>query len=160
MIRLALRSALSDRAASDRVALVDTFGWETPRTKDAVAALSALELHDRVLVVLGPDDVVAERSFGNLPAVQTVELGELSAHDVVRNDWILFTDETLDAVNGAERADVEDTEATEAEAEVEVEVVATPATPATDADAVAEIEAEATPADDEAAADNDVEDEA
>lgn len=111
MVRLALYSALSDRAASDRVVLVDAFGWEAPRTKDAVAALSALELADRVLVVLGPDDVVAERSFGNLPQVQAVELAELAAHDVMRNDWILFTDETLDAVNNGRRtvdADADD----------------------------------------------------
>jgi large subunit ribosomal protein L4 len=128
MVRLALRSALSDRAASERVALIDAFEWETPRTKDAVAALSALEISERVLVVLGSDDVVAERSFGNLPEVQTVLLGELSAHDVVRNDWILFTDETLDAVSGAERAEA-DTEATEtAEAEAEVETDGTPDT--------------------------------
>ena len=37
-------SALSDRAAEDRVALVDAWAWEAPRTKDAVAALEALGL--------------------------------------------------------------------------------------------------------------------
>ena len=59
MVRLALISALSDRAEAGRVALVDDFGWEEPRTKAAVAALEALGLGGRVLVVLGPDDVVA-----------------------------------------------------------------------------------------------------
>ncbi len=95
MVRLALRSALSDRASGERVALVDAWGWEDPRTKSAVAALAALGLEGRVLVVLGPDDAVAERSFGNLPQVQTVLAGELSAYDVLRSDWVVFTDETL-----------------------------------------------------------------
>jgi large subunit ribosomal protein L4 len=95
MVRLALRSALSDRAAAERVALVDRWGWEVPKTKDAVAALGALGLDGRVLVVLGEDDVVAERAFGNLPDIQTVPVSELSAHDVMRNDWVVFTDETL-----------------------------------------------------------------
>ena len=95
MVRLALWSALSDRADGGRVALVDRWGWEAPRTKDAVAALAALRLSERVLVVLGEADVVAERSFANLPEVQTVRVGELAAHDVLRNDWIVFTDETL-----------------------------------------------------------------
>src|ERR1700722_2601878 len=49
MVRLALYSALSDRAASERIALVDTWGWGTPKTKDAVAALSALGLSGRIL---------------------------------------------------------------------------------------------------------------
>ena len=95
MIRLALRSALSDRAAEEQVALVDRWGWDVPRTKAAVAALAALGLEGRVLVVLGPDDVVAERSFSNLPHVQVGLASELSAHDVLRNDWVVFTDESL-----------------------------------------------------------------
>ncbi|MGO9457558.1 MAG: 50S ribosomal protein L4 [Acidimicrobiales bacterium] len=104
MVRLALRSALSDRAAGERVALVDAWGWETPRTKSAVAALAALGLDGRVLVVLGDDDVVAERSFGNLVDVQTTLLRELSAYDVLRNDWVVFTDETLPGAAAAEDA--------------------------------------------------------
>jgi large subunit ribosomal protein L4 len=101
MVRLALYSALSDRAEAERVALVDTWGWETPRTKSAVAALAALGLDGRVLVVLGDDDVVAERSFGNLRDVQTTLARELSAHDVLRNDWVVFTDETLPGSAGS-----------------------------------------------------------
>jgi large subunit ribosomal protein L4 len=95
MIRLALLSALSDRAASQRVALVDAWPWETPRTKDAARALSALGLDGRILVVVSFDDAVAQRSFANLPKVQVILDGELSAYDVLRNDWVVFTDETL-----------------------------------------------------------------
>jgi large subunit ribosomal protein L4 len=95
MIRLALLSALSDRAALGRVALVDTWGWEDPRTKDAVAALSKLKLAGRVLVVLADEETVARRSFANLPNAHTASFGELSAHDVLRSDWILFSDRTL-----------------------------------------------------------------
>ncbi len=95
MVKLALHSALSDRAAGGRVALIDAWTFEVPRTKDAVAALEALDLRGRVLVVLGAEDGYAERSFGNLPDIQTVVAGELNAYDVLVNDWIVFTDETL-----------------------------------------------------------------
>src|SRR5690606_27728423 len=44
MIKLALRSALSDRAADDKVVVVDSWGFDTPSTKGAVAALAALGL--------------------------------------------------------------------------------------------------------------------
>ena len=54
MVRLALRSALSDRAAEGKVLVVDSWGFDTPKTKDAVAALSALGLEGKVLVVLEP----------------------------------------------------------------------------------------------------------
>jgi large subunit ribosomal protein L4 len=95
MIRLALRSALSDRASESRVALVDTFGWETPRTKDATEMFAALGIEGTVLVVLSRTDVVAVKTFRNLVRAKTIDAGEINAYDILANDWILFTDETL-----------------------------------------------------------------
>jgi len=101
MVRLALRSALSDRAAAGRVAVVDTWTFESPRTKDAVAALDALGLAGRVLLVLGDGDGYAERSFANLPQARTLTARELTAYDVLLHDWVVFTDETLPGAAGA-----------------------------------------------------------
>ncbi len=95
MVRLALCSALSDRASESKVVLVDAWRFEVPRTKDAVKALDALGLRGRVLVVIDREDLTAERSFANLPEVQTVLVSELSAYDVLRHDWVVFTDATL-----------------------------------------------------------------
>ena len=95
MVRLALCSALSDRASESRVAVLDAFTWETPRTKDAVALLDALGLEGSVLVVVSTSDAVATRSMRNLERASTIVAGELNAYDVLANDWILFTDETL-----------------------------------------------------------------
>ncbi len=96
MIRLALNSALSDRAALSRVALVDGFAsWSTPKTKDAVSALTALGLEGKVLVVLSREDHVALQSFRNLANVKTIDAGEINAYDVLDSDWVLFTDTTL-----------------------------------------------------------------
>jgi large subunit ribosomal protein L4 len=95
MVRLALRSALSDRAAACKVVLVDAWRFDEPKTKDAIRALEALGVDGRVLVVLGADEIAAARSFANLPQIQTVLDSELSAYDVLRNDWVVFTDVTL-----------------------------------------------------------------
>jgi len=95
MIALALRSALSDRAATGRVAVVEGFPWAVPNTKGATAALAALGLEGRVLLVLSRDDELAYKSFRNLPAVQVIRAGELNAYDVLCNDWIVFTAATL-----------------------------------------------------------------
>jgi len=95
MIRLALYSALSDRASDGKVVVVDEWSFPVPRTKDAVAALAALELGGRVLVVLDPDDGIPDRSFANLREVQTMQVSELNAYDVLKSDWVVFTDATL-----------------------------------------------------------------
>ncbi|MHB8594043.1 MAG: 50S ribosomal protein L4 [Acidimicrobiales bacterium] len=108
MIRLALCSALSDRASEERVALVDAWGFDGPRTKDAVGALTALGVDGKVLVVLEPGDLDAAYSFRNLPDVHIMSVGELNAYDILRNDWIVFTDATLPG--GVTEVDVRSTE--------------------------------------------------
>ena len=95
MIQLALRSALSDRASEGRVAVVASWPWEVPSTRDAKAALDALGLDGKVLVVLSRQDADAYKSFRNLPRIQTLLAGELNAYDVLCNDWIVFTSDTL-----------------------------------------------------------------
>jgi len=96
MIRLALYSALSDRAAESHVVLVDNFSaWTAPKTKDAISSLAALGLEGKVLVVITRDDLTARHSFANLQNVKTIDAGELNAYDVLNSDWVLFTDATL-----------------------------------------------------------------
>ncbi|WP_208026672.1 50S ribosomal protein L4 [Rhabdothermincola sediminis] len=102
MIRLALRSALSDRAADGKVIVVDEWAFEVPRTREAADALRALGLDGRVLVVLGDTDrdVLAAKSFRNLPHVQVIEARELNAYDVLANDYVVFTRATLPGGDG------------------------------------------------------------
>jgi large subunit ribosomal protein L4 len=95
MIRLALRSALSDRAAEDKVVVVDDWGLDTPSTKAALAALAAIGVDGKVLVVLGADDEVAWKSFRNLSGIQLIDVSELNAYDILCNDWVVFTTDTL-----------------------------------------------------------------
>lgn len=95
MVQLALRSALSDRAGAGRVTVVDAWDFATPKTRDALAALQALGLEGKVLLVLDRDDQVAYRSFRNLSDVQLLLASELNAYDVLCNDWIVFTRATL-----------------------------------------------------------------
>ena len=95
MIKLALRSALSDRAAEGKVVVVDEWGFAAPKTKDAVKALSALGVDGKALVVVDTEDQNAIRSFLNLPQVQLIEVAELNAYDVLCNDYVVFTKATL-----------------------------------------------------------------
>ncbi|MCB1003635.1 MAG: 50S ribosomal protein L4 [Acidimicrobiales bacterium] len=108
MVRLALRSALSDRNAEGKVLVVDAWAFEAPSTKSAKAALADLGLDGRVLVVLEDGDANAFKSFANLPEVQTLPASELNAYDVLVNDWVVFTDATLPSSEPAAGADPEE----------------------------------------------------
>ena len=90
MIKLATRSALSDRARDGKVVVVESWGFDAPRTKDALAALAALGVEGRALVVIDSFESPVALSFRNLPEVQLIKLGELNAYDILCNDWIVF----------------------------------------------------------------------
>jgi large subunit ribosomal protein L4 len=97
MIRLALASALSDRMASGRLKVLDSWGLDQPSTRSARELLSKLELEGNVLVVLSREDEVAGKSLRNLPNVHTLVTQELNAYDVLVSDWVVFTRDSLPA---------------------------------------------------------------
>jgi large subunit ribosomal protein L4 len=104
MIRLALRSALSDRAAEGKVLVVDGWGIDEPRTKAAIELLGAVGLRtagerdERILIVLQRDEAAVWKSFRNLgERVQLVIPDELNTYDVLVNDWLVFSTATLEA---------------------------------------------------------------
>jgi large subunit ribosomal protein L4 len=102
MIRLALRSALSDRAADGRITVVDEWGIDAPRTKDALGVLEALGFRgdgreERVLLVLGRHEEAVWKSFRNLgERVAIVLPEELNTYDVLVSDRLVFSRATLD----------------------------------------------------------------
>ena len=104
MVKLALHSALSDRAAGQRVMVVDEWGIDEPSTKRAIEILDELGLRNvgerdlRVLLVLDRGEIATWKSFRNLGSRVRISLpDELSAYDVLVSDWLVFSQATLDA---------------------------------------------------------------
>ena len=101
MIQLALRSALSDRMSENKVVVVEDWGFAAPSTKAASAAISALGMSGRVMIVLERKDESAWKSFRNLTDVHVLSTPELNAYDILCNDWIVFTKASLPAMEAA-----------------------------------------------------------
>ena len=96
MVRLALRSALSDRASESKVALLDRFSWETPKTQATPSRCSTRSGSTAPCSSCCRATTASRRGrCATCPSVTTVDQGELNAHDVLAHDWVLFTDETL-----------------------------------------------------------------
>jgi large subunit ribosomal protein L4 len=104
MVRLALVSALSDRAGEEKVLVVDDWGITEPKTKVGRQLLESLGLRatgerdSRVLVVLFRTEDVVWKSLRNLgDRVQIILPEELNAYDVLVNDWLVFSRASLEA---------------------------------------------------------------
>lgn len=96
--RLALRMALSDKAASKRIIIVDDLapaGGKTKaagRTLVAVTAKAAVAKRiPSVLVVLPSDRRSVRRSVENLPRTTSMDAAHLNAVDVLQRDVIVAT---------------------------------------------------------------------
>ena len=98
MKRLALRSALTDRAREGKIRILDSLSFDAPKTAEAVALLESLEVLGRILLVLPKPEETVERSFRNLPHVKVDYPGNLSTYDVLLADWLVFTKDAIEAV--------------------------------------------------------------
>ncbi len=108
MKRLALRSALSARAAEGQIKVVESFGaWDEPRTKNAVALLDAMGVTGKVLLLAEDHERTAIKSFRNLDHVIASNLGQANTYDVLWAETIIMSKGTLDLGQGAPRGTVE-----------------------------------------------------
>jgi large subunit ribosomal protein L4 len=99
----ALRGALSDRAANDRVYVVTNFvEGDVPKTKEALAVLNAVTdgAERNVLVVTAHDDEITWKSLRNLPFVHLLAEDQLNTYDVLVSDHVVFTEAALSAFIG------------------------------------------------------------
>ncbi|ONH32170.1 50S ribosomal protein L4 [Pseudofrankia asymbiotica] len=101
----ALRGALSDRARSNRVHVVSSLAaGETPSTKAALTALSAISDSRHVLVVAVRTDELTWKSLRNVPTVHLLAPGQLNTYDVLISDDVVFTETALAAFVGRGKA--------------------------------------------------------
>ena len=114
MKRLALRSALSDRAQSNSVYVVDAWDFETPSTKAAKTALEAIGTEGKVLVVTDAQDANTEKSFRNLSNVNVLSSDQLNVFDILVSDSIVFTKDNLPTMNQVSAISQSDIEIEEA----------------------------------------------
>jgi large subunit ribosomal protein L4 len=96
----ALRGALSDRAANERVFVVTSFvEGDVPRTKDALAVLDTVTggADRNILIVTSRDDEITWKSLRNVPSVHLLAEDQLNTYDVLDSDYLIFTQAALTA---------------------------------------------------------------
>ena len=97
--RLALKSALSDKALEKAIMVVENISLSTPKTKEMLSLLEALKVADKkvLLVVKEFDDnlILASRNLQNVVLIAAEEINVL---DLVSTDVMVITEEALKTV--------------------------------------------------------------
>jgi large subunit ribosomal protein L4 len=98
MRRAALRSALSVKAAEERILLLDELTMEQPKTREFVAMLERLKVANSALVLLSEKNETVEKSARNLSHVKTLRTHYLNIRDLLGYDTVLIPLDSLDVI--------------------------------------------------------------
>ena len=97
--QLARKSALSYKAIEKAITVVNDLNFEAPKTKDFVAMMKNLQVADKkTLFILSNGNKNVYLSARNLPGVKVLTISELSTYTIVGAKNIVFTEESLVAL--------------------------------------------------------------
>lgn len=89
--QLALRKALSERLKAGDVLVVDDLKLASPKTKEFLGVVKALDLNGTTLIVASGTDKNLTLASRNVPNVALTTSELLNTYDVLRPDKLLFT---------------------------------------------------------------------
>ncbi len=94
--RLALTSALSSRAKTENILVIDNLSYDKPRTKSVVSLLKTLSVAGkRNLLIVGNGEKNIYLSARNIRDVQVRPVNEINAYDIMASENIIFAEENL-----------------------------------------------------------------
>ncbi|MHA8137766.1 50S ribosomal protein L4 [Lactobacillaceae bacterium Scapto_B20] len=96
--RLAVKSVLSEKVASDNFVVVDSLAFSAPKTKDFSNLLKNLDATTKTLVVLEDDNENVALSARNLPNVTVISAKGVNTLDVAHSDKVVITKAALSQV--------------------------------------------------------------
>ena len=93
--RLAMKSALSAKAAAGEIIVVDSIKLDSIKTKDFRAFLNAVKAHGKSLVVTPAKDEVVVKSARNIPGVETTMANLMNVYDILKAKYLVLDKEAL-----------------------------------------------------------------
>lgn len=97
----ALRSALTDKYASNAITVVDVFSLENHKSKELRKRLDAIELTKKLLIVETGENNNLSRASGNLAKVKLVSNQELNVYDLLNHEQVLFSQAAIQKLQEA-----------------------------------------------------------
>jgi len=98
MRRLALRSALSAKAADSSILLLEDLALEEPKTRGMLDVLDNLQVESSVLILLPEHNVNVEQSARNIPDVKTLQATCLNVIDILKYNTLIVPVKALEVI--------------------------------------------------------------
>ena len=96
--RLALKSALSAKAAENEIIVVNAITTDEYKTKKMVAMLKAIEAGKKTLIVLPEVDDKVIKSANNIPGVKTAQVNTINVYDILNADKLVIAQDAVSKI--------------------------------------------------------------
>jgi large subunit ribosomal protein L4 len=96
MRRLALRSALSQKAIDGQIRVIENFVFDEPKTSHASELMEAIGFDSTTLVVLPAPNYTVSRSFENLGHAKIVLARNLNLRDLFSHTYLLLSRDSIE----------------------------------------------------------------
>jgi len=96
MRRLALRSALSQKAIEEKIRVIESFVFDEPKTSQAQELMDAIGFDSTTLVVLPAPNYTVSRSFENLGHAKIVLARNLNLRDIFSHTYLLLAKDAIE----------------------------------------------------------------
>ena len=93
--RLAMKSALSAKAAAGEIIVVDSIKLDSIKTKDFRTFLGAVKAEGKALVVTPAKDEIIVKSARNIPGVETAMANLINVYDILKAKYLVIDKEAL-----------------------------------------------------------------
>ena len=93
--RLAMKSALSAKAAAGEIIVIDSIKMDSIKTKDFRAFLNAVKADGKSLVVTPAKDEIIVKSARNIPGVVTSMANLINVYDILNAKYLVLDKEAL-----------------------------------------------------------------
>ena len=93
--RLAMKSALSAKAAANEIIVVDSIQLDSIKTKDFRAFLNAVKADGKSLVVTPAKNEIVIKSARNIPGVETAMANLINVYDILKAKYLVIDKEAL-----------------------------------------------------------------
>ena len=93
--RLAMKSALSAKAAAGEIIVVDSIKMDAIKTKDFRTFLGAVKAEGKALVVTPAKDEIIVKSARNIPGVETAMANLINVYDILKAKNLVIDKEAL-----------------------------------------------------------------
>ncbi|MBR6564339.1 MAG: 50S ribosomal protein L4 [Clostridia bacterium] len=88
--RLALKSALSDKALNGNIIVLDELKLDTYKTKVVADCLTAIGAGKKALIVLENNDAYAVKSIANIKGAKSAQINTINTYDIINADTLVI----------------------------------------------------------------------